>query len=1037
MSSKERITDELDEKQTAYMSALERVNKVKEKESEIEDLELILSDPAVSSSPNPELEEKIEKYREKLGKAEEELEEAREEVEKARKLARAQANISLKKSLIDYSVDTWKITEIKGANKVWESPALPGVKITEQGRSGQPSWIDLDEGALQNKIFQELKKMKGAIIGKFGKSKINTSGVGYKPGGQFRADRENRGFGKNPYFFRSRGTTTLYGSTNPAQKEKDLKRLGEGNNRWDWLLDGGTNGGDDETGLSITVTKEDVRRLEKEYKEFYQKMGLETTWTTGLGYVTTLPWVKKGTQQPIIINDYIDILAPQYLKRASVASDAPTTIDSKKAVVTPSASTASSPEVIEATRIYNEALKKVRRKETHIKDLEVRLATPTLKPNLRAQMKIAIEKHGLELIDFKNKLTEAENELARAEAEAQAQAAGPAPGPAPKSTSWFGRKATVAPAPSSKNWRKTTNTLTQEQGENEKNEIQSLIRHLMFFRDSLTGNLDNLDKTRMDRSIVLPNTGISALKGSNFSIKTTQNGTRRKSKGNWTPLVYSFRTDDPHKTGLEPSKLPTGIDEDASKAGVYICVSYPGYYNLTTILSGRNTMTEILEAMLGYARENYRSYYDDVLTAYLIATSQKEQDKIENSIRSQVLNIYKKKQGIIDDIDKRAQEAEGIQGLLDESSIEATAQLMANTKLKPLLKKEQNEQLSAKAKEKQERVLQKARKIIDQRLGTAAGDVQAATASAVVSSVGGMNQGGGKAAKSAMIAVFTAANMSGAATVTKSGEPVSSNKLPEAAAVAAVTQAAAAAAASPALQSQAAAALTAALAGLSSPLSVASSVVPLTTPLAATSTSLTKRPRSAPLMRSAAAAASPLSGSPLLLPPSVTPFTAASTPPAAPAAAAAENNSKRMAATAERLARSVTNPKRLFANLKEFTELVEQTLKARKENKMELVKLIAGDLGINILECITKIKDRLTEEKKDSLFLIGEGLRARLGMLRSDRIKSEVEAIQVLKDILKIMNDIMSIITNKKKGGARKTHRAQKTRRRRARKTRR
>jgi hypothetical protein len=398
-------------------------------------------------------------------------------------------------------------------------------------------------------------------------------------------------------------------------------------------------------------------------------------------------------------------------------------------------------------------------------------------------------------------------------------------------------------------------------------------------------------------------------------------------------------------------------------------------------------MTEILEAMLGYARENYRSYYDDVLTAYLIATSQKEQYEIESTIRSQVLNIYKKRQGITDDIDERAQKAQEIQELLDESSMDATAQFMANTQLKPFLNQQKQEIRKGKEQERKQLLSEKVKEKKDQFL-------QAAIASAVVSSVGGMNQGGAEGAKSAMTAAFAGAKMPAAVTVTTSGKPVSSSQLPAAAAAAAVTPVAAAAARNPVV-TQAAKNLAAGLAaaGLSSsPLSVASSVSPV-----------------------APAAAKLLSSEP---PPK---------PTSRPALAARELNI-----------------------IKGIIPHIEDILNGNEadsfDNRKKTIDSFRGEPGTTLLASINTIigvvKSLPRKDKHESLVKQAEGFKDKyLEVTTSDEEITDAIAKKELIVILDSLNGIINVLdrlfTKKGKGGARKTRRAQKTRRRRARKTRR
>jgi hypothetical protein len=391
--------------------------------------------------------------------------------------------------------DDWKISSTTRKEKIWESSELPGVQVIERYTPGEKEWRNLSPLERQNKIFQELIKMEERLLRNSG---INTSGIVYKP------------------------------LSTPSR------------NRWDWVLDDGIDeNGIDEDGLYEDITIEDSRRLKKEYTDFYEKTGL-----AGLdSWVTALPFSKKSTPQTILINDYIEMLAPLYVKRARAITN----------------STSSNP----------------------------------------------------------------------------------------------------------KEWRKKS-SLVKEEIESEQNEIQSLIRHLMFFRDSLTGNIKE-GQVGTSR-VYLPKTGIPTLKGADFSVINTGNNTRKKSNKNTTPLVYSFRTKDLHKTGLKPAKLPTGIDEEATYKKVRFFVTYPGYYNLRTILSGRNTMIEILEAMLGYARKNYRVYYDNVLFAYLVATGQGERDEIKHNINIEQSKAYNAKKQIRADILERQGKTMAIQDILNDAA---------------------------------------------------------------------------------------------------------------------------------------------------------------------------------------------------------------------------------------------------------------------------------------------------------------------------------------------------------------------------------
>jgi hypothetical protein len=413
-------------------------------------------------------------------------------------------------------------------------------------------------------------------------------------------------------------------------------------------------------------------------------------------------------------------------------------------------------------------------------------------------------------------------------------------------------------------------------------------------------------------------------------------------------------------------------------------------------------MTEILEAMLGYARENYRSYYDDVLIAYLIATNQKERDEIENSISSQVLNIYKKRQGITDDIDKRAQKAEGIQGLLDKSSLDATAQFMAKNELKSLLNQQEQEKRKEKDQQKKRLLSQKVKEQKDQILGKTAGDVQAATASALIPCVAEMKQGGGKGAGTALTAALLASNLLGSTTHTNSGSIVPKHHVAKAAVAAAVTPAAAARAADPVAPKRAVAAVAAATitstASAASPLSVASSVSP------------------------AALAAAPAAKKLLSSVPPPEP-----TPRLSPMKLAAIELNK---------------IKGITPNIK---YILDENEADSFDDRKKTIDSFRGVPGTTLLASINVIiggVKSLRQDKPESLVKKAEGFKEKyLDVTASDEEITDVIAKKELGDILDSLNGIIELLDplfkKKGKGGARKTRRAQKTRRRRARKTRR
>jgi hypothetical protein len=405
-----------------------------------------------------------------------------------------------------------------------------------------------------------------------------------------------RGLGDWGYFGRKAITKAQ------ENEDKEVARQDSGD-RWDWLT------GDTAT-AAINPYKADVNvsntaRLIKEFTDYYDrtegKMPQTSTWRRW--FSSTL-----GTQQPVDITDYITAVAPLDVIRSKE-------IETFEALGTES-----------KKQLLNE--KQAELAKAQEKKAAAEAAAGAAPADRAAARAAAAAKKAL--ADAQKAVEAAERDVHTAEAEESGM----------------------------------LRTISGPMTDKEKDKVGSVIRHLMFFRDLLVGNLDNVtgmknirEKARIkdvNKSPIFygPKSQLT-YENSRGNISSPAMATAKVSPQNnsfkkmiakdatYVDLLYNFRTDDPHKTGLFPSKNPHSVDETTLSNNSYnrpLIFSYPGYAALKTILKGRNDTIEIIESILGYARENHREIYNHVLSIYLVATVQVDSDNQQEIIDAIIEN---------------------------------------------------------------------------------------------------------------------------------------------------------------------------------------------------------------------------------------------------------------------------------------------------------------------------------------------------------------------------------------------------------------
>ena len=523
----------------------------------------------------------------------------------------------------------------------WISPFYPGVRVIESGRPGKRRWREMTPDEMHVQIWRQLKKQReqnGTSKYSTLRRKVQTT-LGYKPkqrkimGSELESWFANS---KNPQRFgpistrpRGLGDWGYFGRKpyTKAQEAEDNKvALQDSGDRWDWLT------GDTAT-AAINPYKADVNvsntaRLIKEFTDYYDrtegKMPQTSTWRRW--FSSTL-----GTQQPVDITDYITAVAPLDVIRSKEI------------------------EKFEAIGTEN--------KKQLLKEKKAEL--------VKAQ-------ENKDAADAKMTLTKPPKGAQKAVTDATAAVAA--------------ATADVAAAEAEESGM--LRTISGPMNDKEKEKVGSVIRHLMFFRDLLVGNLDNVtgmknirEKARIkdvNKSPIFygPKSQLTYQK-STGNISSPAMATAKVSPQNnsfkkmiakdatYVDLLYNFRIDDPHKTGLFPSKNPHSVDETTLSTDSYnrpLIFSYPGYAALKTILKGRNDTIEIIESILGYARENHREIYNNVLGIYLAATVQVDShnqqeiiDALSENTKNYKSNIEEKKAELLrEEAARKAVELEGM-----------------------------------------------------------------------------------------------------------------------------------------------------------------------------------------------------------------------------------------------------------------------------------------------------------------------------------------------------------------------------------------
>ena len=498
----------------------------------------------------------------------------------------------------------------------WISPFYPGVRVIESGRPGKRRWREMTPDEMHVQIWRQLKKQReqnGTSKYSTLRRKVQTT-LGYKPkqrkimGSELESWFANS---KNPQRFgpistrpRGLGDWGYFGRkpyTKAQKNEDDKVAAQDSGDRWDWLT------GDTAT-AAINPYKADVNvsntaRLIKEFTDYYDrtegKMPQTSTWRRW--FSSTL-----DTQQPVDITDYITAVAPL--------------------------------DVIRSKEIETFEKLDTERKKQLLNEKQAELAkAQENKAQADAKMRLTQVPRGAD-----RALAGADRALAAATADVAAATAD------------------VAAAEAAETGMITT--ISGPMSEEEKEKVGSVIRHLMFFRDLLVGNLDKVkvagmnnirEKARIkdvNKSPIFygPKSQLT-YKNSRGNISSPAMATAKVSPQNnsfkkmiakdatYVDLLYNFRIDDPHKTGLFPSKNPHSVDETTLSTDSYnrpLIFSYPGYAALKTILKGRNDTIEIIESILGYARENHREIYNHVLSIYLVATVQVDPAKHDEIIEA-------------------------------------------------------------------------------------------------------------------------------------------------------------------------------------------------------------------------------------------------------------------------------------------------------------------------------------------------------------------------------------------------------------------